>query len=75
MDPATLKPVDRPNQDEGSQVIENRARPARIERERGRVQADVADADKRTRTGSTTESVRNTPPSGDWNDTARGEAE
>ena len=34
------------------------------------VQRHVADADKIVRTGSVNEPVRNTPPAGDWNDTA-----
>jgi len=33
------------------------------------VQQDIADADKKARTGSRKEPVRNTPPAGDWNDT------
>jgi hypothetical protein len=31
---------------------------------------NIADADKIARTGSKDESVRNTPPAGDWNDVA-----
>jgi hypothetical protein len=34
------------------------------------VEKDIADADKKARTGSTDEPVRNTPPAGAWNDTA-----
>lgn len=34
------------------------------------VQKDIADADKRARTGTTEEPVRNTPPAGAWNDTS-----
>ncbi|HKF98635.1 MAG TPA: hypothetical protein VKB20_10285 [Steroidobacteraceae bacterium] len=30
----------------------------------------IADADKKARTGTTQEPVRNTPPAGAWNDTA-----
>jgi hypothetical protein len=37
---------------------------------RGEVQPGIADADKKARTGSEEEPVRNTPPSGDWNDVA-----
>jgi hypothetical protein len=37
---------------------------------RGEAQPGIADADKRARTGSERESVRNTPPAGDWNDVA-----
>ena len=38
--------------------------------ERGQVQTGIADADKKARTGSEQEPVRNTPPAGDWNDVA-----
>ena len=34
------------------------------------IQKGIADADKRVRTGSTEEAVRNTPPAGAWNDTS-----
>ncbi|HEV7136111.1 MAG TPA: hypothetical protein VGN43_05715 [Steroidobacteraceae bacterium] len=34
------------------------------------VQKEIADADKVARTGSTQESVRNTPPAGRWNETS-----
>jgi hypothetical protein len=34
------------------------------------VQEGIADADKKARTGSTKEAVRNTPPAGAWNDTS-----
>lgn len=34
------------------------------------IQKGIADADKIARTGSTEESVRDTPPAGAWNDTA-----
>jgi len=37
---------------------------------RGEVQPGIADADKKARTGSAAEPVRNTPPAGDWNDVA-----
>jgi hypothetical protein len=37
---------------------------------RGEVQKGIADADKKVRTGSEEEPVRNTPPAGDWNDVA-----
>jgi hypothetical protein len=37
---------------------------------RGEKQPGIADADKRARTGSEQEPVRNTPPAGDWNDVA-----
>jgi Raf kinase inhibitor-like YbhB/YbcL family protein len=35
------------------------------------IQRGIADADKVARTGKANEPVRNTPPAGDWNDTAR----
>lgn len=35
------------------------------------IQEGIADADKKTRTGSTKETVRNTPPAGAWNETSR----
>lgn len=38
--------------------------------QRGEVQRGIADADKKARTGSEHEFVRNTPPAGDWNDVA-----
>ena len=34
------------------------------------IERSIADADKKARTGSTDEQVRNTPPAGAWNDTA-----
>jgi hypothetical protein len=34
------------------------------------IQKDIADADKKARSGSSDEPVRNTPPAGAWNDTA-----
>lgn len=37
---------------------------------RGEVQRGIADADKKARTGTLQEPVRNTPPAGDWNDVA-----
>jgi hypothetical protein len=39
-------------------------------RKRGEMQPGIADADKKARTGSEREPVRNTPPAGDWNDVA-----
>ena len=38
--------------------------------QRGDVQRGIANADKKARTGSEQEPVRNTPPAGDWNDVA-----
>jgi hypothetical protein len=37
---------------------------------RGQMQPGIADADKKVRTGSEHEPVRDTPPAGDWNDVA-----
>jgi hypothetical protein len=34
------------------------------------VQKEIAEADKKARTGSTKETVRNTPPAGAWNETS-----
>jgi hypothetical protein len=34
------------------------------------IEKGIADADKKARTGTTQEPVRNTPPAGAWNDTA-----
>lgn len=50
---------------------ENTAVPASPRRrEHGGIQKGIADADKKARTGSTEEPVRNTPPAGAWNDTS-----
>jgi hypothetical protein len=35
------------------------------------VQKGIADADKKARTGSTDETVRNVPPAGAWNETSK----
>lgn len=35
------------------------------------IQKGIADADKKARTGSTSETVRNTPPAGAWNETSK----
>ena len=42
-------------------------------RKAGTTQPDIADADKRARTGKLDEPVRNTPPAGSWNDVASNE--
>lgn len=34
------------------------------------IQEGIADADKKARTGSTKETIRNTPPAGAWNETS-----
>lgn len=47
------------------------AKADRVGREATGIERDIADADKRARSGTTRETVRNTPPAGDWNDVAR----
>lgn len=42
---------------------------AHSEEPRG-IEKGIADADKKARTGSTEEPLRNTPPAGPWNDSA-----
>jgi hypothetical protein len=39
-------------------------------RKAGTVQPGIADADKKARTGTVDEPVRNTPPGGEWNEDA-----
>jgi hypothetical protein len=59
-------------QDEGCKVKDERT-PSHVpggKPRRGEVQKGIADADKKARTGSEQERVRNTPPAGDWNDVA-----
>lgn len=57
-----------------TQSEESRSHPAAGESEEPRgVEKDIADADKKARTGSSKEQVRNTPPAGNWNDTASNE--
>lgn len=54
---------------DGVASIESRYRPfARVEPEG--VDTGVADADKKVRTGTVNEPIRNTPPAGAWNDTS-----
>lgn len=64
---------DLPLGDEGNGGTGNAKRPADLpppgQEPRG-VQKRIADADKVSRTGSTEEPVRNTPPAGAWNDTS-----
>jgi hypothetical protein len=52
-----------------SHVPGAKLKPANVHK-RGEVQPGIADADKKVRTGSEQEPVRNTPPAGDWNDVA-----
>ncbi len=44
--------------------------PSRINRKPGAKSPGIADGDKKARIGKVDEPVRNTPPSGDWNDVA-----
>jgi hypothetical protein len=54
-----------------NQREERRNDPATGESEEPRgIEKDIADADKKARTGSRKEQVRTTPPAGGWNDTA-----
>ena len=54
-----------------TQSGERRSNPPAGESEEPRgIERDIADADKKARTGSTKEPVRNTPPAGTWKDTA-----
>jgi hypothetical protein len=55
--------------DEQGEERHNETAAGKPEEPRG-IETDIADADKKARTGSTDESVRNTPPAGAWNDTA-----
>jgi hypothetical protein len=66
----TGKPVNRPNQDEDDSDFEARSRDTALTREPGGVTRGIADMDKRVRTGSAKEGVRNTPPAGAWNETS-----
>jgi len=54
------------NDDESTAVAE----PSSRGHEPRGIQKGIADADKVARTGSTKETVRNTPPAGAWNDTS-----
>ena len=58
-----LHPDDAADAPDASRSASVDARP-----QRGEVQRGIADADKKARTGSEQEPVRNTPPAGDWND-------
>jgi hypothetical protein len=60
----------RPNQDTDPEITDtDEPRRAPGGEPRG-VQKHIADADKVARTGKQDEPVRNTPPSGEWNDTS-----
>jgi Polyketide cyclase / dehydrase and lipid transport len=53
----------------GIESLNAKYRPWSLGESRG-VQRDIAEADKKDRTGSESEPVRNTPPAGPWNDTS-----
>jgi hypothetical protein len=65
-----FKPRFRPTQDDDASAEKDRARYGSIADESREVRKDIADADKKARTGSEHEDVRNTPPAGHWNETA-----
>jgi hypothetical protein len=67
------KPVNRPDQDDTHNTAKPRVKDPGTGRARGTPQYGLADADIRARTGTEKEDVRNTPPAGKWNDTARNE--
>ena len=67
------KPNLRPNQDQDANVPESPVLDPIPRREPRVVEKGIADADKKAREElGDSESVRNTPPSGDWNDTSPG---
>jgi hypothetical protein len=59
----------RPNQDGRDRNLrkDRRPMPGAGDEPRG-VEADIADADRKVRSGTTDEKVRNTPPFGDYDD-------
>jgi hypothetical protein len=68
--PSEGSPRHRPNQDEDASVIGVRAADSAMPRESRESQPDIANDDKKARSGTEAEPVRNTPPFGDWDDTA-----
>ncbi|MGH8317038.1 MAG: SRPBCC family protein [Steroidobacteraceae bacterium] len=54
---------------EGAASLQAKYRPY-AEREPDGVETAIADADKKVRTGTANEPIRNTPPAGAWNDTS-----
>ncbi len=54
---------------EGASSIQAKYRPY-VRREPAGVERHIADADKKARTGTVDEPIRNIPPAGAWNDTA-----
>jgi hypothetical protein len=67
------KPVNRPDQDETTYTAKPRVPDPGTGRPRGSTQPGLADSDKKARTGSEKEEIRNTPPAGKWNDVASNE--
>ena len=66
------KPRFRPNEDEDRPPVEGHPPEMGVGREHPGIQHDIADADEKARTKTgTKETVRNTPPAGDWNDTTK----
>ena len=70
-DKSAAKPNLRPNQDQDANVPDSPVLDPIPRREPRQVAKDIADADQKAREESgEAEAVRNTPPSGDWNDTS-----
>jgi hypothetical protein len=69
--PRSLKPVNRPTQDEDESALQVRPIDSAMGGEPRGVQSHIADADKKARSGTEEEPVRSTPPAGAWNDTSR----
>jgi hypothetical protein len=67
--PQTGGAADEDREDIGRRTEGEGAPGVQSEEPRG-IERGIADADKRARTGSKNEPVRNTPPAGAWNDTA-----
>ena len=68
VDPA--KEVNRPNQDEHRKTAEGRGPDGGPGRKRRQATPQEADTEDKAESRSNSEPVRNTPPSGDWDDTS-----
>lgn len=68
VDPA--KEINRPNQDQHRNATEGRGADGGPGRKRGQATPQDADTDDKAKSRSNAEPVRNTPPSGDWDDTS-----
>jgi hypothetical protein len=68
---ATGKSADRPDQDATNLTPKPRTKEPGTGSPRGAVQHGVADADVKARTGSEKETIRNTPPAGDFNEVTK----